>query len=122
MLVVFISKILFLQLRVAGRFCQLLHGEVLVEEGNAFEVDRIPQLFFRIAGDEEDRQVRVGLAGMADGGRPVHRWHHDIGDHQVDLLLAREYLERSFAILRSEERRVGKEGVSTCRSRWSPYT
>src|SRR3546814_761852 len=22
---------------------------------------------------------------------------------------------------RSEERRVGKEGVSTCRSRWSPY-
>src|SRR3546814_19621262 len=23
--------------------------------------------------------------------------------------------------VRSEERRVGKEGVSTCRSRWSPY-
>src|SRR3546814_13518201 len=23
--------------------------------------------------------------------------------------------------LESEERRVGKEGVSTCRSRWSPY-
>src|SRR3546814_20866968 len=23
--------------------------------------------------------------------------------------------------MRSEERRVGKEGVSTCRSRWSPY-
>src|SRR3546814_14688010 len=23
--------------------------------------------------------------------------------------------------LRSEERRVGKEGVSTCRSRWAPY-
>src|SRR3546814_6827212 len=25
------------------------------------------------------------------------------------------------AMLRSEERRVGKECVSTCRSRWSPY-
>src|SRR3546814_13432089 len=25
------------------------------------------------------------------------------------------------AASRSEERRVGKEGVSTCRSRWSPY-
>src|SRR3546814_14055548 len=25
------------------------------------------------------------------------------------------------AVIRSEERRVGKEGVSTCRSRWSPY-
>src|SRR3546814_15679021 len=24
--------------------------------------------------------------------------------------------------VRSEERRVGKEGVSPCRSRWSPYT
>src|SRR3546814_17263109 len=23
--------------------------------------------------------------------------------------------------IRSEERRVGKEGVSTCRSRWSPF-
>src|SRR3546814_10182563 len=33
---------------------------------------------------------------------------------EVDLL---EYLSR----LRSEERRVGKECVSTCRSRWSPY-
>src|SRR3546814_16540934 len=25
------------------------------------------------------------------------------------------------AVARSEERRVGKEGVSTCRSRWAPY-
>ena len=24
-------------------------------------------------------------------------------------------------VIRSEERRVGKECVSTCRSRWSPY-
>src|SRR3546814_12868369 len=29
--------------------------------------------------------------------------------------------ERAQATLRSEERRVGKECVSTCRSRWSPY-
>src|SRR3546814_11631379 len=28
---------------------------------------------------------------------------------------------RHLASLRSEERRVGKECVSTCRSRWSPY-
>src|SRR3546814_5686866 len=27
----------------------------------------------------------------------------------------------SLIIIRSEERRVGKECVSTCRSRWSPY-
>src|SRR3546814_10334593 len=29
--------------------------------------------------------------------------------------------EHGLPLLRSEERRVGKEGVSTCRSRWSPY-
>src|SRR3546814_2154462 len=30
-------------------------------------------------------------------------------------------LIRPEEIMRSEERRVGKECVSTCRSRWSPY-
>ena len=30
-------------------------------------------------------------------------------------------LEEILQYLRSEERRVGKECVSTCRSRWSPY-
>src|SRR3546814_13741077 len=34
------------------------------------------------------------------------------------LNLTPEHFSR---ILRSEERRVGKECVSTCRSRWSPY-
>src|SRR3546814_14007095 len=28
---------------------------------------------------------------------------------------------RATSLMRSEERRVGKECVSTCRSRWSPY-
>ena len=31
------------------------------------------------------------------------------------------FREDSLRNLRSEERRVGKECVSTCRSRWSPY-
>src|SRR3546814_14777814 len=29
---------------------------------------------------------------------------------------------RATAVVRSEERRVGNECVSTCRSRWSPYS
>src|SRR3546814_14405626 len=33
--------------------------------------------------------------------------------------LAVEFADRN--VTRSEERRVGKECVSTCRSRWSPY-
>src|SRR3546814_19672264 len=34
-------------------------------------------------------------------------------DHRADLLLVSQY-----GFERSEERRVGKESVSTCRSRW----
>src|SRR3546814_11844332 len=30
-------------------------------------------------------------------------------------------IQQPYAFLRSKERRVGKECVSTCRSRWSPY-
>src|SRR3546814_2558602 len=30
-------------------------------------------------------------------------------------------LDHAVGVARSEERRVGKECVSTCRSRWSPY-
>src|SRR3546814_18314781 len=33
----------------------------------------------------------------------------------------RQRLNEEMMALRSEERRVGKECVSTCRSRWSPY-
>src|SRR3546814_5773192 len=46
-----------------------------------------------------------------------------IGDEDVD---AAPFVHRLFdemghaRIIRSEERRVGKECVSTCRSRWSP--
>src|SRR3546814_11802451 len=36
----------------------------------------------------------------------------------VDYTDVMDFLEGA---LRSEERRVGKECVSTCRSRWSPY-
>src|SRR3546814_2306382 len=35
--------------------------------------------------------------------------------------LVNDQLVTYYAVLRSEERRVGKECVSTCRSRWSPY-
>src|SRR3546814_18240439 len=44
--------------------------------------------------------------------------------HADDLFAHQEVLLRvasTFQAPRSEERRVGKECVSTCRSRWSPY-
>ena len=36
------------------------------------------------------------------------------------VICYQDWLQAAF-LARSEERRVGKECVSTCRSRWSPY-
>src|SRR3546814_15889004 len=42
---------------------------------------------------------------------------------KIDIDIANDFYEQSQAEVsrRSEERRVGTECVSTCRSRWSPY-
>src|SRR3546814_13951277 len=59
---------------------------------------------------------------------PVRRCRHlfrsddpQMARHGQRHLAAQKGLERRAFNLRSEERRVGKEGVSTCRSRWSTY-
>src|SRR3546814_4131008 len=41
------------------------------------------------------------------------------GGESEEIVDRRRHLEGT--LVRSEERRVGKECVSTCRSRWSPY-
>src|SRR3546814_20062456 len=43
------------------------------------------------------------------------------GDDGLGVLHAGKMLDRAGYADRSEERRVGKECVSTCRSRWSTY-
>src|SRR3546814_16761909 len=48
----------------------------------------------------------------------------DMGLHDGQVKTNKLLFDQSAANLpgsRSEERRVGKEGVSTCKSRWSPY-
>src|SRR3546814_17808466 len=51
-----------------------------------------------------------------------------LGEHDLHLGFGRQIVERGddvpavhLALVRSEERRVGKECVSTCRSGWPPY-
>src|SRR3546814_15058492 len=51
------------------------------------------------------------------GGGPVVAGQHD--DPNFGRVQGGKRLRRGF-LARSEERRVGKECVSTCRSRWSP--
>src|SRR3546814_7791631 len=52
--------------------------------------------------------------------QPDRRTHYKDGRGAWSLCLSRNRAVRSRQP-RSEERRVGKECVSTCRSRWSPY-
>src|SRR3546814_14772530 len=63
------------------------------------------------------------------------QWHQELQDKfnlQGSILEAKSYnalrkhgqqpfRDSPGPVIRSEERRVGKECVSTCRSRWSPY-
>src|SRR3546814_20552773 len=65
---------------------------------------------------QQDRFARAGrpdnelMADITDmGGQPERCGTRRLG------------IEQRRSGERSEERRVGKEGVSTCRSRWSPY-
>src|SRR3546814_18624706 len=47
--------------------------------------------------------------------RSLASYHHDL------FIFHTNFLDCSEHTYRSEERRVGEECVSTCRSRWSPY-
>src|SRR3546814_4802336 len=82
-------------------------------------------------------QTLEAMFGRADDGKAFHEiggeraaddalFRADIAvlGHVIALANLAEVLARGGvgrADLRSEERRVGKECVSTCRSRWSPY-
>src|SRR3546814_6913658 len=59
-----------------------------------------------VHGPERFRDFLQGLCARAE-------FHGRARDPHAD--------HRSRTVRRSEERRVGKECVSTCRSRWSPY-
>src|SRR3546814_20895392 len=58
----------------------------------------------------------IGIGG-------IHMNISEIKEKERQLRIARDEAERAnhAKSARSEERRVGKECVSTCRSRWSPY-
>src|SRR3546814_18635998 len=81
------------------------------------------------------RKVRAKdvVRALEARGETVSRERDDLIDDNVkaiENILDREFPEQTIPVkatireaidIRSEERRVGKECVSTCRSRWSPY-
>src|SRR3546814_11257852 len=87
-----------------------------------------------VALDQRDRARRapasrgVGLRrhvdrgpGVADRIDPLPLRFDLVAAPEQGLVALDEVEQQPFIGDRSEERRVGKECVSTCRSRWSPY-
>src|SRR3546814_5901763 len=105
---------------------RLLFGVfVLFKQKTAYEM-RISDWSSDVcSSDLELRVGRSGGTGVRDWRSAVTLWVMDTGEDVVlgyaDLMCSglMELLVSGSA--RSEERRVGKECVSTCRSRWSPY-
>src|SRR3546814_7245316 len=71
----------------------------------------------------DTQAIALGIAIGTLPGLQLFVWReadagHNVGGCECGLL---DFCKEVFRIARSEERRVGKECVSTCRSRWSPY-
>src|SRR3546814_16292393 len=102
---------------------------LLIKDPKRFDVVVTANLFGDILTDEASQIAgsmgMLASASIGDGTgffEPIHGSAHDIAGQNkanplASILSVALMLEISF---RSEERRVGKECVSTCRARWSP--
>src|SRR3546814_13743304 len=82
-----------------------------------------PDFGIRVAREQRrELSAHVGHRGER-GHHQRHRRYRFVGDAGIGDwgLGIGNSGSLVFAFPRSEERRVGKECVSTCRSRWSPY-
>src|SRR3546814_13771410 len=86
----------------------------------------VPQRFLDLPGQAVEALAHVGLAGRQphpDTARDRdHRWP-SARSTCASAVASTGGIKRTRmpSGSRTEERRVGKEWVSTCRSRWSPY-
>ena len=74
----------------------------------------------RVKGPALDRRVGAALELVGLSGLAERRPGQLSGGQQQRVALARTVVTEP-QVLRSEERRVGKECFVPCRSRWSPY-
>src|SRR3546814_2147524 len=73
------------------------------------------------SSDLADRGRCGGGGGAGPRQQPAHGWGCTGRGHLRPRRRGRHIGGGRTGDRRSEERRVGKECVSTCRSRWSPY-
>src|SRR3546814_9011296 len=96
------------------------------KQKTAYEM-RISDWSSDVCSSDLAQPLRAHFPGSLDGERrsPAHRHPSRLARHR-GAAQGREgdgggAASRPRLYLRSEARRVGKECVSTCRSRWSPY-
>src|SRR3546814_3277710 len=80
------------------------------------------ELIEKLAAALKERQEEFALMETADAGALINKSRTDVALCVSQLKYFAKMAENYNGQLeRSEERRVGKECVSTCRSRWSRY-
>src|SRR3546814_13221171 len=80
--------------------------------------------YFPVAPVDSAVDIRGEMvATMIEMGLPCDKHHHGVAAAQHELGLTFGTLTQTADRMqvRSEERRVGKECVRTCRYRWTPY-
>src|SRR3546814_5287584 len=92
------------EMRISDWSSDVCSSDLCHDGGRGFEASQNRRQHIIDAG--RDRLRRTILATFT----PTHQ-----------AILGGELDQQAVAFRRSEERRVGKECVSTCRSRWSPY-
>src|SRR3546814_19955722 len=80
------------------------------------------QRVFAMTADRFEADLKKTRAILEDlGGVAIRGYRAPSFSIDTRTPWAHPVLAEQGSAYRSEERRVGKEGVSTCRSRWSPY-
>src|SRR3546814_18993225 len=106
-------------------------GTYLYAEINGFSAQRVKLTVSSIMYKGTVLPVRLevydhdGLPGLYVPASAFREFSRELGGSASQGLTLQQQAENNnklvMSLLRSEERRVGKECVSTCRSRWSTY-
>src|SRR3546814_9443874 len=107
-------------------------GEELVLQDNVFVEQVLPGLILRPLSEAEMAAYREPFLAAGEARQPTLSWPRQIpiaGTPADMVAIARDYagwlsespIPKLFINAKTDERRVGKECVSACRSRWSPY-